>query len=50
MRGAELWRSGGDGLSPRAAVLGSTAILIGLAVIAVRNAFAYPSIGGYDAQ
>ena len=31
-------------------MLGSTAILVGLAVIAVRNAFAYPSIGGYDAQ
>ena len=50
MRGAELWRSGGAGLSPRAAMLGSTAVLIGLAVIAVHNAFAYPSIGGYDAQ
>ncbi len=38
------------GLSPRAAVLGSVAILLVLAVVAVWNAFSYPSIGGYDAQ
>lgn len=38
------------GLSSRVAVLGSTAILLVLAVVAVRNAFTYPSIGGYDAQ
>ncbi len=32
------------------AVLASTAILVVLAAVAVRNAFTYPSIGGYDAQ
>jgi len=37
-------------VSSRAAVLGSAAILLVLAVVAVRNAFTYPSIGGYDAQ
>ncbi|OFW75758.1 MAG: hypothetical protein A2Y55_03050 [Actinobacteria bacterium RBG_16_68_12] len=37
-------------MSPRAAVVGSAAILVLLAVVAVHNAFAYPSIGGYDAQ
>jgi len=37
-------------VSSRAATLGSAAILFLLAVIAVRNAFTYPSIGGYDAQ
>jgi 4-amino-4-deoxy-L-arabinose transferase-like glycosyltransferase len=37
-------------MSARAAVLGSSAILVLLAVVAVRNAFVYPSIGGYDAQ
>ena len=37
-------------MSARAATLGSLAILAFLAVVAVRNAFTYPSIGGYDAQ
>ncbi len=40
----------GTRVSPRVAVLGSTGILLVLAVVAVRNAFSYPSIGGYDAQ
>jgi 4-amino-4-deoxy-L-arabinose transferase-like glycosyltransferase len=31
-------------------VLGASAILLVFAVVAVRNAFTYPSIGGYDAQ
>ena len=39
-----------SGMSARAAVLGSGAILLGLAVVAVWNALTYPSIGGYDAQ
>jgi len=34
----------------RAAVAGSIAILLLLGVVAVRNAFTYPAIGGYDAQ
>jgi hypothetical protein len=37
-------------VSPRLATLGSAAILVVLSVVAVRNAFTYPSIGGYDAQ
>lgn len=37
-------------MSSRTATLGSAAILLLLGVIAVRNAFTYPSIGGYDAQ
>lgn len=34
----------------RAALAGSFAILVVLGVVAVWNAFAYPAIGGYDAQ
>ena len=34
----------------RAGVAASAAILLALAAVAVRNAFAYPAIGGYDAQ
>jgi hypothetical protein len=34
----------------RAGVAASAAIVLALAVVAVRNAFAYPAIGGYDAQ
>lgn len=37
-------------MNSRWAVVGSVAILALLAVVAVRNAFTYPSIGGYDAQ
>ncbi len=37
-------------MSPRAAVLGSSAVLGVLAVVVVWNALTYPSIGGYDAQ
>lgn len=37
-------------LSARAATLAAAAILAVLAAVAVHNAFAYPSIGGYDAQ
>jgi hypothetical protein len=37
-------------IGSRSAVVGSGAILALLAAIAVRNAFTYPSIGGYDAQ
>jgi hypothetical protein len=37
-------------MSPRVAVLASSTVLVVLAVVAVRNAFTYPSIGGYDAQ
>ena len=37
-------------MSQRSAVLGSAAILLVLGVVTVRNAFTYPSIGGYDAQ
>lgn len=36
-------------MSARAGVLGSTAILLVLAVVAINNAFTYPSVGGYDA-
>jgi 4-amino-4-deoxy-L-arabinose transferase-like glycosyltransferase len=35
--------------SARAGLLGSAALLCVLAVVAVHNAFSYPSIGGYDA-
>ena len=37
-------------MSSRTSVAGSLAILAALGVVAVRNAFAYPSVGGYDAQ
>jgi len=37
-------------VSARVATLGAAAIIAVLAVVAVHNAFAYPSIGGYDAQ
>ena len=37
-------------MSSRTAVAGSLATLGLLAVVAVHNAFAYPAIGGYDAQ
>lgn len=37
-------------VSARAAVLGSTAILVVLAAVSINNAFTYPSIGGYDAE
>jgi 4-amino-4-deoxy-L-arabinose transferase-like glycosyltransferase len=41
---------GATTLTPRRAIVGSVSILALLAVVAVRNAFTYPSIGGYDAQ
>lgn len=37
-------------MSSRSAVAGSVAVLVLLGALAVRNAFAYPPIGGYDAQ
>jgi len=37
-------------VSARVATIGAAAIIAVLAVVAVHNAFAYPSIGGYDAQ
>jgi len=36
-------------MSARVAVAGSVAILVALSALAVRNAFVYPAIGGYDA-
>ncbi len=47
-RGARRGR-GGATLTARAATISSAAILALVAVVAVRNAFTYPSIGGYDA-
>jgi len=37
-------------VSSRLATVGSAAILLVLGVVAIRNAFVYPSLGGYDAQ
>jgi hypothetical protein len=37
-------------MTSRVAVVGSVAILALLGVVAVRNSFTYPSVGGYDAQ
>ena len=37
-------------MSARASLVASAALLAILTVVAVRNAFAYPAIGGYDAQ
>jgi hypothetical protein len=42
--------TGSGPVSARVATLGAAAIIAVLAVVAVHNAFAYPSIGGYDAQ
>jgi 4-amino-4-deoxy-L-arabinose transferase-like glycosyltransferase len=42
--------TGSGPVSARFATLGAAAIIAVLAVVAVHNAFAYPSIGGYDAQ
>lgn len=37
-------------MSSRLEALGSAAILLLLGVVAIRNAFEYPALGGYDAQ
>lgn len=37
-------------MTARVATVGSAGIICALAVVAVRNAFTYPAIGGYDAQ
>jgi 4-amino-4-deoxy-L-arabinose transferase-like glycosyltransferase len=37
-------------LTPRIATIASAVTLVVLGIVAVHNAFAYPSIGGYDAQ
>ena len=47
---AEGHTGGAGAVSARWAVLGSAAILVVLGVVTVRNAFTYPSLGGYDAQ
>jgi 4-amino-4-deoxy-L-arabinose transferase-like glycosyltransferase len=42
--------AGGRPVSARVATLAAAALIAVLAVVAVHNAFSYPSIGGYDAQ
>ena len=41
---------GGTTLTARSSAVASVALLALLAFLALRNAFTYPSIGGYDAQ